>query len=200
MIRQQAEEKETKSEYESNTERQKEKVEAQDEVIFIHNAGLVLLNPGLIKYYFEKLGWVHENDFKSEIARKKAILWLHYLTHGGLKIREYELSLVKVLCGHLPTDIADIKLRLTKKERQEADEMLEAVIDSWTALKKVSKEGLRQSFLQREGRLTHDEAGWQLHVKSKAYDILIDQLPWSYSIIKFPWMLKPLFTQWSTRI
>ena len=78
--------------------------------------------------------------------------------------------------------------------------MIETVIDSWTALKKVSNEGFRQSFLQREGRLANDEAGWQLHVTSKAYDILIERLPWSYSIIKFPWMIKPLFTQWSTQI
>jgi hypothetical protein len=177
-----------------------EDLETLEEVIFIHNSGLVLLNPGLIKYYFEKLTWIQNNDFRSELTRKKAILWLHYLTHGDHKIREYELSLVKVLCGLLPHEIADVKLRLTKKERKEADEMLETVIENWTALKKVSNEGLRQSFLQREGRLTQDEAGWQLHVESKAYDILIDQLPWSYSIIKFPWMIKPLFTQWSTRI
>ena len=102
-----------KRELKSESEKQAEKVETREEVIFIHNSGLVLLNSALIKYHFEKLGWVQENDFKSEIARKKAILWLHYVTHGSHKIREYELSLVKLLCGILPSDIADVKLKLT---------------------------------------------------------------------------------------
>jgi hypothetical protein len=30
--------------------------------------------------------------------------------------------------------------------------------------------------------------------------MLIDSLPWSFSIIKLPWMQKPLFTQWQTKI
>jgi hypothetical protein len=168
--------------------------------IFVHNSGLVLLNAALIKVYFEKLGWVQQNDFRNERARTKAMLWLHYLTHGNTRIHEYELSLVKILCGILPSEIANVKLKLTKMERDAADELITTVIEHWAALKKVSVEGLRQSFLQREGRLTNDEAGWQLHVESKAYDMLIERLPWSYNIIKFPWMTKPLFTQWSTQI
>lgn len=174
--------------------------EEEAEHLFIDNAGLILMNSSLVKYYFEKLGWVRGQDFINQRTRDKALLWLHYLTHGDQKPREYDLALNKLLCGILPSDIANIKIKLTKKEKMKANELIETIIENWTALKKISVESFRQSFLQREGRLKNEEGGWQLHVESKAYDILIEYLPWSYSVIKFPWMIKPLFTQWSTRI
>ena len=175
----------------------------EDEIadeLFIPNAGLVLLNPALLMHFFERMRWTRDRAFRSEHARSKTMLWLHYLVTGNQDIREYHLALNKLLCGMWPTDIADITVRLSGAERKAGRELLETVSENWTALKGTSMAGLRDSFLQRPGRLKNEEGGWQLHVESKAYDILIEQLPWTFSIIKFPWMIKPLYTQWSTRI
>jgi hypothetical protein len=35
-----------------------------------------------------------------------------------------------------------------------------------------------------------------LSVEAKAFDMLLEQLPWSYSTIKFPWMARPIYTEW----
>ena len=97
-------------------------------------------------------------------------------------------------------DICDIHVSLSGHEKVAGQEFLETIIHHWSILKNTSIEGLRTTFLQRVGRLADEDGGWQLHTEAKSYDILIDSLPWSFSIIKFPWMTKPLFTQWPTKI
>lgn len=125
---------------------------------------------------------------------------MDYLVWGQRRIHEYGLMLNKVLIGMHPADVADIHKALTGKEKKAADELLNTVIDYWSILKSTSIEGLRTSFLQRNGKLSNEDGGWQMHVESKGYDMLIDSLPWTYTIIKSPWMEKPLFTQWSTKV
>jgi hypothetical protein len=56
--------------------------------------------------------------------------------------------------------------------------------------------GLRETFLQREGRLEHGEDRWQLQVKSLTFDVLMDRLPWGYATLKFPWMREVLHVDW----
>jgi hypothetical protein len=89
---------------------------------------------------------------------------------------------------------------LSEATRATLDGLLQAVIAHWRALGSTSPDGLRQTFLQREGRLTHEraEAGqhWQLAVKSGPFDMLLDRLPWSYSTIKLPWMHEVLYVDW----
>lgn len=167
---------------------------------FIDNAGLVLLNAALLQKAFEDLGWITEKKIADEKSRDKMLLWMDYLIWGKRKTHEYGLQLSKVLVGLKPEDIADISLTLTADEILKADEILDTVIYHWKILKNTSADGLRNSFLQRNGRLSNEDGGWQMHVEAKGYDMLIDSLPWSFSIIKFPWMEKPLFTQWQTKI
>lgn len=167
---------------------------------FIDNAGLVLLNAALLQKAFERLGWVKDKKITDEKSRDKILLWMDYLIWGKRKTHEYGLMLNKVLLGIEPEDIVDISLTLTAKEMNKADELLKTVIQYWTILKNTSADGFRNSFLQRNGRLGYEDGGWQLFVETKGFDILIDSLPWSFSIIKFPWMEKPLFTQWQTKV
>jgi hypothetical protein len=167
---------------------------------FITNAGLVLLNASLLKQYFERLGWVADKQIVNEVCLDKILRWLHFLVWGEEPVYEYDLQLGKVLAGLSPSAIAENPQPLTADEKAAGIELLETVIHHWEALKGTSVDALRQTFLQRSGRLTEDESGWQLHVESKGVDILIDRLPWTFSIIKFPWMTKPLFTEWLTKI
>ena len=167
---------------------------------FIDNAGLVLLNAALLQKTFEGLGWVKEKKITDEKSRDKILLWMDYLVWGKRKTHEYGLMLNKVLTGLQPWDIVDISQTLTAAEMHKAVEVLETVIQHWTILKNTSVDGFRNSFLQRNARLSNEDGGWQLFVEAKGYDILLDSLPWSFSIIKFPWMEKPLFTQWQTKV
>jgi hypothetical protein len=63
-------------------------------------------------------------------------------------------------------------------------------------LKNTSQEGLRQSFLQRDGLLMVKPASMKLQVERRGFDILLDQLPWNMGIIKTQWMDEPLSVDW----
>jgi len=184
------------------TEKREEQPDENEEqqYYFIDNAGLVLLNQALLLRSFEQMGWVKDKKIADDHSRNKILMWLDYLVWGQRSIHEYSLILNKLLTGMHPSEVADIHVSLTGKEKKAADEFLETVIEYWSLLKNTSSDGLRTSFLQRNGRLVNEEGGWQLHVESKGIDILIENLPWPFSIIKSPWMDKPLFTQWSTRV
>jgi hypothetical protein len=85
---------------------------------------------------------------------------------------------------------------LTKEQIAEADVMLLSVIEHWSVLKNTSVQGLRESFLQRNGKLTLVNNEWLLQVEQKSYDMLLQHLPWSISMIKLPWMKNLLKTEW----
>jgi hypothetical protein len=51
----------------------------------------------------------------------------------------------------------------------------------------------------RNGRLMRDESAghhWALIVETKAYDVLLDTLPWRISMIRLSWMTDMLAVQW----
>jgi hypothetical protein len=84
---------------------------------------------------------------------------------------------------------------VSQSQKEEADSLLCSVIDHWASLKNTSIEGLRSSFIQRNGLLSPDQDGWKLHLESASYDVLLKTIPWSYSIVKLPWMNKPIFCE-----
>ncbi|HSK13609.1 MAG TPA: contractile injection system tape measure protein [Phnomibacter sp.] len=172
----------------------------QPEEYLVTHAGLVLLNAGLLKRSFESLGWVQNGEITDPACATQMRLWMHYLVWGDTAPHEYDLLIAKLLTGILPDRPVALNVGLNKEQRMAADDHLKTVIANWGHLKQTSAEGLRKSFLQRKGILRLDEAGWQLHVETKPHDVLINYLPWPYSITKFPWMEKPLYTQWNTAI
>ena len=74
--------------------------------------------------------------------------------------------------------------------------LLSAIIQQWGALGSTTVPGLQESFFQREGVLQRREESWRLQVEARAFDILIDRIPWNFSIIRFPWMDGPLHVDW----
>ncbi len=70
------------------------------------------------------------------------------------------------------------------------------MIAHWGILGNTSVRGLRESFLQREGRLRRKDGGWQLLVQSRAFDMLLDKLPWGFSVIRHPWMESTVHVEW----
>jgi len=160
---------------------------------YIANAGAVLLVP-FLPAFFARLG-VAENRRITDAAR--AAVLLHCLVWSRSEYSEHSLLLPKILCGLEPTAVvASGAVVLRQEELEEADALLRAMIEHWSVLKNTSPEGLRASFLQREGRLTEKSENWRLLVHPAAHDVLLQHLPWSIGIIKLPWMRAPVFVDW----
>ncbi len=167
----------------------------KNEDIYLINAGVILVHPFLVRY-FGNLGLLDRRSFKNEKARHRAVRLLHYLVTGLNGMPEYEMVLPKVLCG-MPLNVPiDRKLRLSKKQKKEGDAMLEALIEHWGVLGNTSVDGLREGFLQREGKLNFNSGAWNLTIERQTLDILLDKLPWGISVIKLPWMLDMLKVEW----
>ena len=165
---------------------------------YLNNAGLVLAWPFLVRF-FRRIELVDVNSFRSSEAQERAVLVLQHLVTGQSEWPEHELFLNKLLCGWLPEEPVGKKIELTELESKDAQDLLESMIEQWRILKKTSVDGFRESFLQREGRLSLQENGWSLKVARASYDVLLDQLPWGISVVLLPWMKAPIFVEWSPR-
>jgi hypothetical protein len=106
------------------------------------------------------------------------------------------LTLNKLLCGVAPDTPVIGEVEITAEERLAIDGLLEAMIQHWKAIGKTSVAGLRESFLQREGRLSHDDNGWRLRVQPRAFDMLLDRVPWGFATTKFAWMEEVIHVEW----
>ena len=74
--------------------------------------------------------------------------------------------------------------------------LIEAAISHWTAIGRCSVDAFRGNWLIRDGILTEHEDKWELTVEKRVYDLLLNKSPFSFSIIKHPWMSKPLYVNW----
>ena len=164
------------------------------------NTGLVILHP-FLKQLFTGLGYISPSGkFKSATEMQRAVLLLHYLATGKIiteeeTIDEIEFTFPKILCGFPVTEVI-VPSTLTKKEVDTTISLLKACLIHWEKLKKSSITSLRCTFLQRKGFLEHVENAYQLTVDKSGTDILLDSLPWSFSMIKLPWLKETIFTTW----
>lgn len=165
------------------------------EEVYIRNAGLVLIW-NYLPFYFKHIGLVDDGEFVNEQARHRAAHLLQYIVTGEESVPEFELPLNKLLCGISLSEPLEKVIQVTEAEKAEAEVMLQTAINHWGALGESSPLALRQSFLNREGMLIKDEKSWILRVEESAIDILLDKLPWSYSIVNFKWMEKPIYVEW----
>ncbi len=161
--------------------------------VYISNAGLVIVAPYL-GGFFSRFGLVKENKV---IDHTRAVALLQYIVTGDNSVEEFETVLPKLLCGMDLYEPLKAKYNLTENEQDNAEELLQAIITNWPVLKTTSVAGLRQSFLQREGRLNYLRDHWHLKVQQLSYDMLLDQLPWNIKMIKLPWMTSLLTVEWN---
>ena len=164
--------------------------------IYITQAGLVLLHP-FIQPYLDEVGLLNEALFRDDTAQQQAIYLLHYLATGQTRAPEPELVLPKLLCGWPLNDPVEPDLELPEAALVEGEHLLQTAIGYWEALKSTSPDGLREGFLQREGKLTCTDNGWKLQVERQAIDILLSRLPWGVSMVKLPWMEDLLTVEWT---
>ncbi|WP_299740655.1 contractile injection system tape measure protein [uncultured Roseobacter sp.] len=74
--------------------------------------------------------------------------------------------------------------------------LLASVIERWGALGQTSPDGLREAFIRRNATLRAQEASWVLRVERGPFDMLLDQLPWSFGTVALPWMPEPCTVNW----
>lgn len=164
----------------------------------VHNAGLALLAPWFPRL-FSMLGLLNEErrDFKNTESRIRAIFILQYLVTGqNAEYDEQELAFNRVLVECPFSCLLPKSLELTQHEMETAASMMEGVMANWQKLKNTSVQGFRNSFIARPGRLEQLEEKRLLTVDQRAYDILLDSLPWSYKMIRFPWLKKMIIVEW----
>lgn len=171
------------------------KIKVNEDGIYVSNAGIVLLHP-FLNSFFKNLYLVREEDFIDSVSQLKALHLLYYLATGNTKPEEHELVIAKVLCAWSLEEPVNNFIKLKDKELHEADELLRSAIQQWDILKGTSVDGLRESFLQRKGKLFTKRDNLILQVEKGSIDMLLDHLPWYLSIVKLPWMKDILKVEW----
>ncbi len=161
---------------------------------FIRNAGMVILWP-FLQRFFDNLGIAKAGVLEDP---ERAICLLQFLATGNEGDMEHELPLNKLLCGVPLEKPLSRKIQLTTDEKTTADDLLQAVVKNWATLGNTTVDGLRGTFLCREGKLRQNPiGGWFLRVEQRSFDVLLAHLPWSISMIKLPWMPDYITVEWS---
>jgi hypothetical protein len=157
------------------------------------SAGLVLLHP-FIPRFFKRLGWLGDRDRLATEHQWHAVQALHFLARNRPARDEGELVLEKTLCGidlaeggELP-EFDDVVIAEMKA-------LLRSVVTHWRALKETSPEGLQEAFLDRPGLLYLSERP-RIHIENRAYDILLNKVPWALDRLHFPWLRFPMEIHW----
>jgi hypothetical protein len=185
--------------YEKTTdakELKKGKALAMGEQVYVRNAGMILLHP-FIATLFARAGLTKDGVFIGEAAQAKAVQLLQYAVTGAEQKPEYELVLNKLLTGMKPEEVLLHTTDLATEEKELINGMIHAILMQWDKMKNTSLEGFRNSFLMREGYVFQTEESWVLRVEQRGYDIILQTLPWSFGMIKFSWMNKPLIVEWN---
>lgn len=163
--------------------------------LYIANAGLVLVAPYL-PHLFGRLGLTTAAGFSDAAAAERAVHLTQFVVNESCDSPEFLLPLNRMLCGIPENQPIVREIHASDEERKTVEEMLKAIIAAWKVIGNTSVAGLRESFLQRAGRLSLMEDGWHLEVEKNTLDVLLDQLPWSFAVVKYSWMPQPLYVEW----
>lgn len=167
------------------------------DAMYVAGAGVVILHPFLPRFFGALRLLDDDQRFLSRATTVEAIHLLHHLVTGAEHPEEHETTLYKVLCAHPVDAPLARRLDIGERARAESETLLGAVIDHWSKLKRTSRNALRETFLQRDGRLTSTDESWTLVLERRGVDVLIDTLPWSLSPIRLPWMDRMLWVEWA---
>lgn len=164
--------------------------------VMVNNGGMVLLWPFLSKFFVE-LGLLEEGNFTDMEGQNRAAYLLQYLVFGRLDFGEHEMVLNKVLTGIAIDSTLDPVWELDDSEIQLSASLMNGLVKNWDKVKNSSTEAIMETFLQREGSLSVKEEHIILKIDKKGVDVLLNSLPWSISIVRLPWMNKPLMVEWN---
>lgn len=174
--------------------------EAAPTGLLVPAAGLVLAHPYLPRL-FDATG-LYPAGARGPLpdpTLPAAASLLHWLATGREAEQEFSLPFIKLLLGRDPdTPLPHAPAPLPEAWREEADALLDAMLSHWQALRGTRPAGLRSGFLQRRGCLEKRDSTWHLRIEPESFDMLLDLLPWGFSLVRLPWMPRPLVTEWPT--
>ncbi|MEK9495804.1 contractile injection system tape measure protein [Photorhabdus sp. P32] len=160
----------------------------------VNNAGILILWP-MLPALFNQFSLLEEQRFIHRQAQFSAVNFLNYLIWGEEEIPAELKILNNVLCGLMVDEI--IKLLPLEPEKQLIiDQWLDAIISQLSGWKKLSRNDVRQLFLQRPGELLINEQEIKITVEHQPFDILLSNWPWPLNIAKLPWLDHPLKIDW----
>jgi hypothetical protein len=168
------------------------------EPVIVPFLGMVLLHP-FIAMFLGSLGLMDERQrFRGATDRMMALGALLQLCNGHTDVPEYHMLFLKIVLGIPHSKALQRHLWESRAAGFEAESiaLLDSVIGHWNALRRTSVQGLRESFLQRRGRLYTDDDKIILKIERNGFDVLLDRLPWSYSEIHLPWLRRQIYTEW----
>jgi len=165
------------------------------EPLYVKNAGLAL-TAAFLSRLFSMLDMTSEQGWKDTASAMRAPHLLQWLVDERTSAPEPELVLNKVLCGLALTAPIEASIEMTEYEKDACTRLLKAMIANWTVISQTSVKGLRETFLQRDGKLQAEIDRWNLNVQRKTVDVLVDQIPWGISLLHPVWMALPLHVTW----
>lgn len=163
--------------------------------VSVHNAGSVLLN-SYVPMLLQRLSLTDSNKFVNTQSQERCVQVLYYASTGSLATNQHSAALSKVMCGFHPSDEVNLNQEITTSNVTLINGLLNSMIGHWPAIGSATIESLRGNFLVRDGLLIESEDVWNLYIEQRSYDILISRSPFSFSVIKFPWMPKTLYVTW----
>ncbi|GGF39479.1 contractile injection system tape measure protein [Echinicola rosea] len=161
--------------------------------IYAGQAGLVLLHP-YIGQLFQTTGLMDQE--KRILNKTLAVHLLHYLATKQENAFEQDMVFEKYCCNVGLETSLEREVSLPQHMKNAVEELLQAAVGHWTALKNTSGDTLRIEFLTRKGKLVTQGNHHKLVIERKTQDILLEQLPWNISLVKFPWKKQLLFVEW----
>ncbi|UTX50123.1 contractile injection system tape measure protein [Chryseobacterium sp. MA9] len=166
----------------------------QNEGQYIQNAGLILIHP-FIKTLFEHCELL---DPKTQqlIDPELCAHLLHYIATGKINSPEYDMIFEKFLCNIPIHQPINRHIKLSRKHKSQAKNVIESVQHNWAPMKKSSAALLQNEFFQRPGKLVITDSDYTLIVERKTQDILLEKLSWGIGLVKLPWQKKFIFVNW----
>ena len=164
----------------------------------ISNAGLVILFP-FLPMLFMRLNMLSQDrrGFNSNESKVRAIFILqHLMASEDREYDEKDLFLNRLLINYPFNEPLPKRMELNQDEFNTIDSLLEAAKTNCEKMRNTSMRGFQEAFLRRAGFIEKTEREWVITVEERAFDILLDSIPWSYKLMRLPWMDNMLRVNW----
>lgn len=165
-----------------------------DDGQYIPHAGLILVHP-FIKTFFEHCQ-ILDPENQQLLDPELGAHLLHYVATGKTNAPEYDMVFEKFLCNIPAHQPIGRHVKLSRKHKTQAKNVIESVRHNWSPMKNSSTALLQNEFFQRPGKLVVTDYDYTLTVERKTQDILLDKLAWGIGLVKLPWKEKFMYVNW----
>ncbi|WP_445494067.1 contractile injection system tape measure protein [Photorhabdus sp. SF281] len=160
----------------------------------VNNAGILILWP-MLPALFNQLGLLEGKKFIHRQAQYHAVNFLDYLIWGTEETPAECKRLNNVLCGLMINENTE-SISVEPEKQLITEQWLDTVITQLPGWKKLSRNDVRQLFLQRPGELLANEQEIKITIQPQPFDALLTEWLWPLNIAKLPWLDRSLLIDW----